>query len=202
MHPSRLSLFCISKRLVVALCLALAASLSLAQAAQATDPRVRLVTSKGDIIIELNQAKAPKTVANFLAYVKDGFFDGVVFHRVIKGFMIQGGGLTPELDRKQTMEPIQNEADNGLKNQKYTIAMARTGEPHSATAQFFINTADNEFLNHKGKTPRGWGYAVFGKVVEGMDVVDAIGGVATGFQAGRKDVPLEPVLINKAEKVN
>jgi len=168
-------------------------------ALQAADhPRVKVDTNLGSFVIELYPEKAPKTVENFLQYVRDGFYDGTLFHRVIDGFMIQGGGFTPDFERKQTRAPIVNEADNGLKNTRGTIAMARTMDPHSATAQFFINVKDNPFLDHTGKTPRGWGYAVFGKVVEGMDVVDKIRKVRTG-PGGLfpKDVPQEPVVIEK-----
>jgi len=167
-----------------------------------SNPVVKLETSKGDIVIELDEAKAPKTVANFLAYVKDGFYDGTIFHRVIDGFMVQGGGLTPDMETKATKNPIENEADNGLKNEKYTLAMARTMDPHSATAQFFINVADNDFLNHSGKNPQGWGYAVFGKVTQGQDVVDAIKAVSTTTKGMHQDVPVEPVMINKAVVVS
>ena len=164
------------------------------------DPRVVLHTSKGDIVLELAQTKAPETVKNFLAYVQSGFYDGTIFHRVIDGFMIQGGGLTPDLQEKaETRTPIQNEADNGLTNDAYTVAMARTMDPHSASAQFFINVKDNGFLNHRAKTTQGWGYAVFGKVVEGQDVVDAIKGVATNTRGMYENVPTEPVTIEKAE---
>ncbi|NEN75914.1 peptidyl-prolyl cis-trans isomerase [Pelistega sp. NLN82] len=161
-------------------------------------PRVKLSTNKGDILLELNPEKAPITTENFLSYVKDGFYDGVVFHRVIKRFMIQGGGFLPGLKEKDTKAPIENEAKNGLRNDKYTIAMARTSAPHSASAQFFINTNDNDFLNHTSPTPQGWGYAVFGKVVEGTDVVDAIEGVRTGNKGFHQDVPVEDVIIEKA----
>jgi peptidyl-prolyl cis-trans isomerase B (cyclophilin B) len=163
-----------------------------------SNPRVTLQTSKGNIVLELYADQAPDTVENFLGYVRDGFFDGTIFHRVIPGFMIQGGGFTADMQQKSTKAPIENEADNGVKNERGTIAMARTGNPHSATAQFFINTADNGPLDHTGKTPQGWGYAVFGKVVEGMDVVDAIGGVATTNRGPHQNVPAEPVIIEKA----
>lgn len=165
-------------------------------------PRVRLETNMGNIVVELYPDKAPKTVANFLQYVRDGFYNGTIFHRVISNFMIQGGGFTKDYKRKQTRPPIMNEADNGLKNLRGTIAMARTFEPHSATAQFFINVVDNPFLDHKNDTPRGWGYAVFGKVVKGMDVVDKIRNVPTGH-AGPfpQDAPLKQVVIEKAEVV-
>lgn len=163
-----------------------------------TNPRVKLETNMGDIVIELDAAKAPKTAANFLDYVKDGFYNGTVFHRVMDGFMIQGGGFEPGLKQKPTKAPIDNEANNGLKNDKYTIAMARTNDPHSATAQFFINVADNDFLNHTAPTSNGWGYAVFGKVTSGMDVVDKIKGVKTGNSGFHQNVPAQDVTINKA----
>ncbi|AJP57185.1 cyclophilin [Pandoraea vervacti] len=159
---------------------------------------VELHTNHGVIRIELDEAKAPKTVANFLEYVKKGFYDGTVFHRVINGFMVQGGGFEVGMKQKQTEAPIENEANNGLKNDKYTLAMARTNDPHSATAQFFINVNDNEFLNHSSPTPQGWGYAVFGKVVEGQEVVDAIKGVKTGSKGFHQDVPVDDVVIEKA----
>ncbi len=165
-----------------------------------TNSMIKMTTSKGDLLIELYADKAPETVSNFLQYVESGFFDGLIFHRVIKGFMIQGGGFTPDMAEKANGAPIQNEADNGLTNEVGTLAMARTGDPHSATSQFFINLVDNGFLNHTGKNQQGWGYAVFGKVVEGLEVVTEIGDVATG-QSGRfSDVPVEPVVILKAEK--
>ena len=157
---------------------------------------LRLSTSKGDIVIELDEAKAPITVANFRQYVEDGYYEGTIFHRVIKDFMIQGGGLTSDMQRKPTHDPIQNEAANGLPNTRGTIAMARTNDPHSATSQFFINHADNGFLNHVAQQSDG--YAVFGKVVEGMDVVDEIANVSTTTQAGMQDVPVEPVAILSA----
>ena len=163
-----------------------------------TNPRVKLETSMGDIVIELDAAKAPKSAANFIDYVKDGFYNGTVFHRVMDGFMIQGGGFEPGLKQKPTKAPIDNEANNGLKNDKYTIAMARTNDPHSATAQFFINVADNDFLNHTAPTSNGWGYAVFGKVTSGMDVVDKIKGVKTGNSGFHQNVPTQDVVINKA----
>lgn len=166
--------------------------------AQAAAPRVKLATSAGDIVIELNPAKAPKSVENFLAYVKKGHYNGTVFHRVIPGFMIQGGGFEPGMTQKSTDKPIENEANNGLKNQKYTLAMARTNDPHSATAQFFINVADNGFLNHTAPSAQGWGYAVFGKVVAGTDVVDKIAAVKTGQKGFHGDVPKEDVVIEKA----
>lgn len=159
---------------------------------------VTLQTTKGDIVLELDAEKAPKTTKNFLQYVKDGFYDGTIFHRVIPGFMIQGGGFTKDMAQKPTRDPIDNEAQNGLKNDKYTIAMARTQAPHSATAQFFINVANNAFLNHSAPTMQGWGYAVFGKVVKGQNVVDAIAGVPTTSRYPHQDVPVEPVIIKKA----
>ena len=169
--------------------------LSLGQAVADESNKVKIKTSLGDILVVLDAEKAPKTVDNFLGYVNQGFFDGTVFHRVIKGFMIQGGGLTSDLSKKASGGPIQNEADNGLKNFRGTIAMARTGDPHSATSQFFINTVDNLPLDYKEKSPQGWGYCVFGKVVEGMDVVDRIEGLTTTTRAGYRDVPAEPVVI-------
>ncbi|KWF63836.1 cyclophilin [Burkholderia multivorans] len=159
---------------------------------------VELHTNHGVIKLELDAAKAPKTVENFLNYVKKGHYDGTVFHRVINGFMIQGGGFEPGMKQKPTDAPIDNEANNGLKNDKYTIAMARTNDPHSATAQFFINVNDNDFLNHSSPTPQGWGYAVFGKVVEGQDVVDKIKGLKTGNAGFHQDVPTDDVVIEKA----
>jgi peptidyl-prolyl cis-trans isomerase B (cyclophilin B) len=159
---------------------------------------VDLHTNQGVIRLELDDAKAPITVANFLSYVAKGHFDGTVFHRVIKGFMIQGGGFDAGMQQKPTDAPIQNEANNGLSNDRYTVAMARTNAPHSASAQFFINTTNNGFLNFKAETGSGWGYAVFGKVVAGTEVVDAIEKVRTGSKAGHDDVPLEDVLIERA----
>ncbi len=156
---------------------------------------ITLHTNHGDIVIELDFDKAPASSANFLAYARDGFFDGTIFHRVINDFMIQGGGFDPQMNQKATRENIENEADNGLKNDIGTIAMARTMEPHSASAQFFINIKNNNFLNHTGKNSQGWGYAVFGKVTDGMDTVDSIKAVATGNKGGHQDVPLDDVLI-------
>lgn len=166
------------------------------------NPQVALHTNKGDIVLELDEAKAPKTVANFLEYVRSGHYNGTIFHRVINGFMIQGGGFDENMQQKDTQAPIENEADNGLKNDIGTIAMARTNDPHSASAQFFINVGNNDFLNHSGKTSQGWGYAVFGKVIEGMDVVNAIKGVPTGNKGFHQDVPKENVVIETAEIVN
>lgn len=157
-----------------------------------------LQTNLGDITLELDYEKAPKTSENFEQYVRDGFYDGVIFHRVINNFMIQGGGFEPGMVQKDTRAAIENEADNGLTNKKYTIAMARTMDPHSASAQFFINVSDNNFLDHSAKTMEGWGYAVFGKVVEGEDVVDKIKGVSTTIRAGHQDVPVEDVVITSA----
>ncbi|MCB1123230.1 MAG: peptidyl-prolyl cis-trans isomerase [Verrucomicrobiae bacterium] len=164
-----------------------------------TNPKVSIETSKGTITLELYQDKAPITVANFLAYAEKDFFAGTIFHRVIKNFMIQGGGLTEDMEQKSTQAPIKNEADNGVKNERYTIAMARTQVVDSATAQFFINTANNDFLNHGG---RDFGYAVFGKVVEGTDVVDAIGSVRTGNKGFHQDVPVETVTIESVSLVS
>jgi len=164
----------------------------------ASNPLVLLETSSGDILIELFSDKAPKTVENFLAYVDSGFYENTIFHRVIKDFMIQGGGYGPRMDEKPTREPIENEADNGLENTRGTIAMARTADPHSASAQFFINLKDNDFLNHTEKDLQGWGYCVFGKVSEGMEVVDAIAKVKTNAQGTHDDVPTDMVLITSA----
>jgi len=171
-------------------------------ASAAGSSRVALETSRGRIVLELDAGKAPATVENFLGYVRSGHYDGLIFHRVIKNFMIQGGGFDAEMRQKKTGSPIANEASNGLANERGTIAMARTGDPHSATAQFFINTVDNRALDYRSSTPQGWGYAVFGRVVEGMDVVDAIEAVATTSRAGHRDVPVEPVVIVKASVVN
>lgn len=159
---------------------------------------VKLSTNFGDITLELNADKAPITVANFLNYVEKGFYDGLIFHRVINGFMIQGGGFDTNMKQKSTDAQIKNEANNGLSNDVYTIAMARTSVPDSASSQFFINVGNNEFLNHTAPTSSGWGYCVFGKVIEGMDVVDQIKAVSTTTRAGHQDVPVEPVVINKA----
>jgi len=169
--------------------------------ANQTNPMIKLTTSKGEITIEMYPDEAPATVQNFLSYVESGFFEGLIFHRVIEGFMIQGGGFTPDMQQKESGDPIQNEADNGLKNETGTLAMARTGDPHSATAQFFINLENNDFLNHTGKNPQGWGYAVFGKVTEGLDVVNQIGSVATGRAGPYSDVPVEPVFIENVQVI-
>ncbi|MDP1524206.1 MAG: peptidylprolyl isomerase [Rhodocyclaceae bacterium] len=162
---------------------------------------IKLTTNHGVITLELDSEKAPKSAANFLAYVESGHYDGTIFHRVINGFMIQGGGMGVGMKEKDTLEPVENEATNGLKNERGTVAMARTSDPHSATAQFFINVADNDFLNHKAPSGQGWGYCVFGKVVEGMDVVDKIKNVKTGNKGFHQDVPVEDVIIEKAEVV-
>ena len=162
---------------------------------------IKLHTNHGDITLELDSEKAPLTVQNFIDYVNSGFYDNTVFHRVIDGFMIQGGGFEPGMNQKQVGAPIQNEAANGLKNDKYTVAMARTSDVHSATAQFFINVKDNDFLNYKSSTSQGFGYCVFGKVMEGQDVVDRIKKVRTGTRNGHQDVPLEDVILLKAEAV-
>jgi peptidyl-prolyl cis-trans isomerase B (cyclophilin B) len=159
---------------------------------------VKLTTNFGDITLELYDEKAPITVANFLQYVNNGFYENVIFHRVINGFMIQGGGFDINMKQKATLDEIKNEADNGLSNDNYTIAMARTSIPDSASSQFFINIADNDFLNHTAPTASGWGYCVFGKVIEGMDVVEKIKVVQTSSKAGHRDVPIEPVIIEKA----
>ena len=182
-----------SRRAVVVL----APALAFTGAAYAeAGPRVKLDTSAGDILVELDQAKAPKTVENFLQYVKDKHYDGTVFHRVIDGFMIQGGGFTPEMQQKPTRAPIALEASNGLKNDRYTIAMARTGNPNSATSQFFINVKNNDSLN--APNPDGYGYTVFGRVVGGTEVVDKIRAVQTGNKGGMQNVPLDPIIIKSA----
>lgn len=162
---------------------------------------VQMDTSKGTLRIELDDDKAPASSANFLAYVAKGHYDGTVFHRVIKGFMVQGGGFEPGMKQRATDAPIRNEATNGLKNKRYTLAMARTGDPHSATAQFFVNTVDNAFLDFRSESPQGWGYAVFGRVVDGTEIIDAIEGVATGRKGMHDDVPLEDVRIERAFEV-
>ena len=165
-----------------------------------SNPQVELhIANYGVITLELDADKAPKSVENFLSYVNKGHYNNTIFHRVIPGFMVQGGGFEPGMKQKNSDAPIQNEANNGLKNANYTVAMARTSDPHSATAQFFINVADNGFLNHSAKTVQGWGYAVFGKVTEGTDVVDKIKGVSTTMKSGHQDVPAEDVIIEKAE---
>jgi peptidyl-prolyl cis-trans isomerase B (cyclophilin B) len=163
--------------------------------------QVKFTTTKGAFTLELDAAKAPKTVENFVQYVKDGHYDGTIFHRVISNFMVQGGGFTPGMSQKPTRATVENEANNGLKNDLYTVAMARTNQPHSASAQFFINVKNNDFLNFTAPTPQGWGYAVFGKVIDGKDVVDAIKAVPTGRKGMHDDVPVEDVVITKAELV-
>lgn len=189
-------------RLLIAL-MALGLALPSLASAQAADakPLVKLTTSMGDIVLELNPAAAPKTSANFIKYVEDGHYNGTIFHRVIGSFMIQGGGMDKDMKERTTRAPIANEANNGLKNDRYTVAMARTGDPHSATAQFFINTVDNASLNFTAENAQGWGYAVFGKVVKGQDVVDRIAKVKKGRLRGHDDVPVTPVIIQKAEMV-
>jgi len=169
--------------------------------ANAANPLVRMTTSAGVIDIEVFPGQAPQTAANFLAYVDAGFYDGTIFHRVIPGFVIQGGGFTPGMKQKPTRAPIQNEADNGLKNLTGTLSMARTGDPHSATSQFFINLADNAFLDYQAKNQQGWGYAVFAKVVKGMDAVNAIAKVKTGSNGPYRDVPVEDVVVEKVERL-
>ena len=188
-------------KIMIAILVVLAVSLAAGAADKpAPNPKVVLDTSKGRIVLELYLQKAPETVVNFLSYVDAKFYDGTIFHRVIPGFMIQGGGFTADMQRKPGKGPIKNEADKGLRNDRGTIAMARTGDPHSATAQFFINAVNNDFLNHKAKTQQGWGYAAFGRVIEGMDVVDAISAVKTTRQGMYRDVPVEPVVIRSATR--
>jgi cyclophilin family peptidyl-prolyl cis-trans isomerase len=182
----------------VLLALCLAPSDARAQSAPGGKPVVVLTTTLGEIEVEVDEAKAPISAKNFLQYVDEGFYDGVIFHRVISGFMVQGGGFTPQMQQKKTRAPIQNEAANGLKNLRGTLAMARTSAPHSASAQFFINHKDNAFLDYPGSD--GWGYAVFGRVVAGMDVVDKIAAVQTGVKAGMSDVPVQPVAIVSARR--
>ncbi len=165
-------------------------------------PVVELDTNMGAIVIELNEEKAPKTVENFLNYVKSGHYDGTIFHRIIDGFMIQGGGMDANMKEKATNKPVENEADNGLKNDAGTLAMARTSDPHSATSQFFVNVKDNDFLNHTGKNAQGWGYTVFGKVTSGMDVIEKMKGVPTGRFGMHADVPKEAVIIQSAKIIS
>lgn len=188
---------------LVYLMLFLFSTLSFATEKQMSDTqtKVKMTTSLGTIVIELDDAKAPVSAANFADYVKSGFYDGTIFHRVIPGFMAQGGGFDSSFNQKATKAPIKNEADNGLKNDRGTLAMARTNDPNSATAQFFINYKDNGFLNHTSPTPSGWGYAVFGKVVEGMDVVDEMAKQPTGNRGMHQDVPKTDIIIEKAEIV-
>ncbi len=181
----------------IAIIIAVVLLLSTSLGAEPRISKVRLETSMGNIVLTLDAQKAPGTVANFLAYVKSGFYEGTIFHRVIKGFMIQGGGLTEDITRKATLPPVLNEANNGLKNRAGTVAMARTGAPHSATTQFFINTVDNSFLDHRSKSTQGWGYCVFAEVTEGMSVVRSIEGTRTTVRNGRQDVPRTPVFIKK-----
>jgi peptidyl-prolyl cis-trans isomerase B (cyclophilin B) len=184
------------------LCLGSLVSMIIAQDQTTPDyPQVSIMTSKGEIVVELKPDKAPVTVKNFLDYVNAGFYDNTIFHRVIKGFMIQGGGLTADFNKKKTRDPIQNEADNRLSNRKYSLAMARTPEPNSAAAQFFINTANNDKLDFKNKSTAGWGYCVFGRVIKGTEVVDAIENVATSSNGMMNDVPVETVTITKAKVI-
>jgi cyclophilin family peptidyl-prolyl cis-trans isomerase len=186
--------------LLTVLFLVIITGVSVGQENPVSSPQVVMETSKGEIVLALYPDKAPLTVKNFINYVEAGFYNGTIFHRVIPGFMLQGGGFSRDMKKKPTMAPVKNEADNGLKNDRGSIAMARTQDPHSASSQFFINTVDNAFLNYKGQTKAGWGYAVFGKVIKGMDVVDAISKVATGTQGRYRDVPKTPVVIIKAHK--
>ena len=174
-----------------------AAALSSVRADDPDPPQVTFETSHGSFVLELDRNTAAETVENFLTYVRDGFYEGTIFHRVIAGFMIQGGGFTPQFKQLQTRAPIRNEADRGGRNDRGSIAMARTSDPHSATAQFFINVVDNDFLNHRGRTAQGWGYTAFGRVVEGMDTVDRIAAVQTGSRGVFQDVPKDTVLIRK-----
>ncbi len=177
------------------------AALMLSATVHAAMPRVELLTTQGRIILELDTKNAPETVANFLQYVRDKHYDGTIFHRVIKGFMIQGGGFTPDMQQKATRAPIKNEAANGLKNVAYSLAMARTSDPHSATAQFFINVTNNDFLDYRAPNPQGYGYCVFGKVIQGQEVVDKIKSVKTGNRLPYSDVPLTPVVIQSAREL-
>ena len=189
------------KRTIFSLAIILFTMSAVISPALAQNPKVVLNTSKGQIVLELYADKAPETVQNFLAYVDAKYYDDTIFHRVIPNFMIQGGGFTADMKRKTTRPPIQNEADKGIKNDRGTIAMARTGDPHSATAQFFINSKDNGFLNHKSKSMQGWGYAAFGRVVEGMKTVDAISAVKTTRRGPYSDVPAEDIVIKSAARV-
>jgi peptidyl-prolyl cis-trans isomerase B (cyclophilin B) len=185
-------------RLIPLCCALLLLCFPIAAPANPPNPKVQMETSLGEIVLELDAQAAPKTVANFLAYVHSHFYDNTIFHRVIKSFMIQGGGFTPQMQQKITQSPIINEADNGLKNDLGTIAMARSSAPHSATSQFFINVKNNDFLNYSGKNARGWGYCVFGRVIKGIEVVHAIENVKTTSKFGYNDVPVEPVVVKKA----
>lgn len=189
--------------LILIMMLALPTTSSFATETTMSDsqPKVKFTTSLGEFTVQLNAEKAPVTVENFLAYVNDGFYAGTIFHRIIPGFMAQGGGFDTDFDQKDVKSPIKNEADNGLSNNRGTLAMARTNVPDSATAQFFINYKNNDFLNHTSKTPSGWGYAVFGEVIEGMDVVDAMATKATGNRGMHQDVPKEDIIIEKAEVI-
>ena len=197
MERWRLRFFC-NLIIMVSLFLIFIPAAGSAAGAERSKPLVKMETSMGEIVLEIDPDKAPATVANFLQYVKDGFYNGTIFHRVINGFMIQGGGFDAKMSQKSTRAAIKNEANNGLANAPYTIAMARTQDPHSATAQFFINVADNKMLNHRDQTIPGWGYAVFGKVIKGQEVVDKIKAVATTNQGMFQNVPAEPVTIIKA----
>jgi peptidyl-prolyl cis-trans isomerase B (cyclophilin B) len=197
-HPHKTKEDILRKIVMIMMAMMLLAGLGDAWAAS---PRVQIDTSMGIIVLELSPHRAPQTVENFLQYANDEFYDDTIFHRVIRNFMIQGGGLTDTMERKTVRPPIDNEADNGLKNRKGSIAMARTGDPHSATAQFFINTKDNPNLDHQQKTAQGWGYCVFGRVVKGMDVVSAIEAVKTGTRNGYRDVPLKPIVIRSVTLV-
>lgn len=188
-------------RQLLTVTLLLSATMGSLAMAENQNPRVSIETTKGTIVVELFADKAPETVANFMEYANDGFFDGTIFHRVIPGFMIQGGGFTAEMSQKATRDPIRNEANNGLSNEVGTLAMARTPNPHSATAQFFINVKHNRFLDFQSETQQGWGYAVFGRVVEGMDVVKAIEQVPTGTHGMHQDVPVEPVVMTRVAPV-
>ena len=187
------------KAVLMALVLVLALSVA---ATAAGLPKVKVETTAGNFVIELDSRNAPKTVRNFVVYVKSGFYDGTIFHRVIPGFVIQGGGFDERMNQKPTRDPIQNEAANGLKNKQYTLSMARTPDPHSATSQFFINLVDNPSLDYRSSTPSGYGYAVFGRVVEGTEVIDRIAGVPTGRHGVHSDVPLTPVVIKKIIPIN
>ena len=182
------------------LIIAVMTGISMGQENKVSSPQVVMETSKGEIVLALYPDKAPLTVKNFLSYVDAGFYNDTIFHRVIPGFMLQGGGFSRDMQKKKTLAPVKNEADNGLKNDRGTIAMARTQDPHSASSQFFINTVDNAFLNYKGQTRAGWGYAVFGKVVKGMEEVDAISRVETGIHGRFRDVPKAPVMIIKVRQ--